>query len=138
TASAERTFRLDGTEINGRDMDMTRIDETVTVGTTEVWDVRNDMAAPHNFHVHDVQFQIGSVDGQPPTPELAGWKDTVYLEPERDYRLVMRFEDYTDPDSPYMYHCHLLRHEDSGMMGQFVVVEPGQSAGMIEGNHHDH
>ena len=138
TASAERTFRLNGTNINDKPMDMNRIDEAVTVGTTEVWNVRNEMAAPHNFHVHDVQFQVASVDGEPPSPELAGWKDTVYLEPEREFRLVMRFEDYTDPDPPYMYHCHLLRHEDSGMMGQFVVVEPGQSAGMIEGTHHDH
>ena len=37
--------------------------------------------------------------------------------------------DDTDPDTPYMYHCHLLFHEDRGMMGQFVVVAPGQSAG---------
>jgi FtsP/CotA-like multicopper oxidase with cupredoxin domain len=35
----------------------------------------------------------------------------------------MRFSDYTDPDVPYMFHCHVLEHEDSGMMGQFVVVE---------------
>ena len=41
----------------------------------------------------------------------------------------MRFEDYADPDSPYMYHCHLLRHEDQGMMAQFVVVEPGEDPG---------
>ena len=38
----------------------------------------------------------------------------------------MRFEDYADPTTPYMYHCHLLWHEDQGMMGQFLVVEPGQ------------
>jgi Multicopper oxidase len=44
------------------------------------------------------------------------------MAPGRKVRLAMRF---TDPDSPYMYHCHLLQHEDSGMMGQFVVVEPG-------------
>ncbi len=48
----------------------------------------------------------------------------------------MRFEDYADPDSPYMYHCHLLRHEDAGMMGQFVVVKPGQSTDGI-GHWHD-
>ena len=41
----------------------------------------------------------------------------------------MRFMDYTDPDFPYMYHCHLLWHEDLGMMGQFVVVKPGEHAG---------
>lgn len=143
TASAERRFTLDGTQINQREMDMSRIDEVVTLGTTEVWDVTNGMAATHNLHVHDVQFQVVSVGGQPPTPDLAGWKDTIYLLPNTEYRIVMRFEDYADPDSPYMYHCHLLRHEDSGMMGQFVVVKPGQSAneidtGMIGEGTHDH
>jgi suppressor of ftsI len=37
----------------------------------------------------------------------------------------VQFDRYSDPTSPYMYHCHILRHEDKGMMGQFVVVEPG-------------
>jgi hypothetical protein len=41
-------------------------------------------------------------------------------------RLAMRFTDYADPNSPYMYHCHLLQHEDNGMMGQFVVVRRGE------------
>ena len=40
----------------------------------------------------------------------------------------MRFSDYPDPASPYMFHCHLLLHEDEGLMGQFVVVEPGGQA----------
>jgi hypothetical protein len=40
-------------------------------------------------------------------------------------RLAIRFEEHTDPDTPYLFHCHLLRHHD-GMMGQFVVVGPGQ------------
>ena len=49
----------------------------------------------------------------------------------------MRFGKRTNPDVPYMYHCHLLWHEDQGMMGQFVVVEPGQEPGSIDGDH-DH
>ena len=52
--------------------------------------------------------------------------------------LILRFEDYADPDTPYMYHCHLLWHEDQGMMGQFAVVEPGQSATMTGGTDHEH
>lgn len=40
-------------------------------------------------------------------------------------RVAVQFHDYVDPTSPYMYHCHILRHEDAGMMGQFVVVERG-------------
>lgn len=124
-ADVQRRFDLDGTQINQHPMAMDRIDVVAEVGTTEIWVVRNGMAFPHNFHVHDVQFQILDIAGAPPPPELAGWKDTVYLRPNEDYRLIMRFDDYADAEHPYMYHCHLLRHEDQGMMGQFLVVEPG-------------
>jgi FtsP/CotA-like multicopper oxidase with cupredoxin domain len=134
-----RTFTLnDSFEINGESMDMGRIDETVTVDTLERWIVDNATQVPHSFHVHDVQFRIASIDGAAPPPELAGWKDTIFTEPEKKYELLMRFEDYTDPDTPYMYHCHLLWHEDQGMMGQFAVVEPGQRATMTEGTEHEH
>lgn len=125
-ATVTREFEVAVRLVNGRSMDPARIDEVVTVGTTEIWQVRSIDAFTHNFHVHDVQFQVLDVDGEPPPPELAGWKDTVYLEPRRTYRLIMRFEDYTDADSPYMFHCHLLRHEDEGLMGQFVVVGEGE------------
>lgn len=130
-AAVTREFELDDRHINGRTMDMGRVDEAVTVGDTEIWEVRSIVPMPHTFHVHDVQFRVLSVDGDPPSPELAGPKDTVYLEPNRTYRLLMRFEDYTDADVPYMFHCHMLLHEDEGMMGQFVVVEPGQDVGTV-------
>jgi FtsP/CotA-like multicopper oxidase with cupredoxin domain len=132
-ATVTRTFELDDRRINGQRMDLARIDEVVTVGSTEVWEVRSIVPMPHSFHVHDVQFRILSVDGDAPPPELAGPQDTVYLEPERTYRLLMRFDDYTDPAVPYMFHCHMLLHEDEGMMGQLVVVEPGQEAGTVAG-----
>jgi FtsP/CotA-like multicopper oxidase with cupredoxin domain len=117
--TATRSFRLLGRSINGAKMSMDRIDEVVTVDTTEVWEVVNRAEQPHNFHVHGVQFQVTG------TP---AWKDTVYLPPKQPVRLVLRFTEYTDPAVPYMYHCHLSMHEDQGMMGQFVVVEPGQHA----------
>ena len=50
-----------------------------------------------------------------------GLKDTVLLAPRERVRLLLSFKDYADPDTPYMYHCHILEHEDAGMMGQFVV-----------------
>lgn len=140
-AATTRRFRLSGTRINGEGMDMARIDEVVTVDTTEVWEVHNADGQPHNFHIHDVQFQVLELDGAPPPPELAGWKDTIALAPGDEARLVMRFADHTDADSPYMYHCHILRHEDAGMMGQFVVVAPGEPAGTIAvpaGDDHGH
>ncbi|MGQ7786851.1 multicopper oxidase family protein [Nesterenkonia sp. K-15-9-6] len=124
-AGTVRGFELRTNRINGRLMDMDRIDEVVTAGSTEIWEVWNSHGQPHNFHVHDVQFQVLTVGGQAPPPELAGWKDTVYLPPHEPLRLIMRFGEHTSTEVPYMYHCHLLWHEDQGMMGQFVVVDPG-------------
>ncbi|MER5217824.1 multicopper oxidase domain-containing protein [Streptomyces sp. NPDC002838] len=124
-----RHFELRRSGINGRSMAMDRVDEVVTRGTTETWTVRNANGMPHNFHVHDVQFRVLEVNGQAPPPELRGPKDTVFLPNDTTMKLAMRFDGPSDPDTPYMYHCHLLHHEDEGMMGQFVVVEKGQRAG---------
>jgi blue copper oxidase len=137
--SATRNRRIEITSsnsIDGKSMDMDRIDQVVTVGTTEVWEVRNGSGSFHNFHVHDVQFEILSYGGAPPPPYLAGPKDTVAIPPGESVRFVARFADYADPSTPYMFHCHLLRHEDNGLMGQFVVVEPGQAAS--QSPHHQH
>lgn len=49
----------------------------------------------------------------------------MHLPEKSKVRVAVQFHDYVDPTSPYMYHCHILRHEDAGMMGQFVVVERG-------------
>ncbi len=108
--------------INGKEMDINRIDETVKSGDTEIWDIRNVSSMPHIFHVHDVQFQILDRNGQPPAANEKGRKDVVTLRGNESVRVIMRFEDYADPDSPFMYHCHILEHEDAGMMGQFIVV----------------
>ncbi|MBF6174384.1 multicopper oxidase family protein [Nocardia blacklockiae] len=124
----ERSFDLQLPAINGRPMAMDRVDATVTRGSTETWVVRNTDGMPHNFHVHDVRFAVTEVNGAPPPPALSGPKDTVLLAPGDTVRLVLRFDGPADPDHPYMYHCHLLWHEDQGMMGQFVVVEPGAPA----------
>ena len=115
--------------INGRSMDMERIDERVRLGSTEVWEVVNQsmgmgmmrgmMAVPHSFHVHGLQFRILSINGREPPENERGWKDTVLLWPGDAARLALTFADY---GGIYMYHCHLLEHEDEGMMGQFEVL----------------
>jgi FtsP/CotA-like multicopper oxidase with cupredoxin domain len=139
-ASAEiaqtRSFELNSRTINGATMDMNRIDFGVRAGSTEVWEVVNTNGYMHNFHVHDVQFQVLGVDGEGPPPHLAGWKDTVRLESNRKYRLAMKFSDFTNPDVPYMFHCHLMLHEDEGMMGQFVVLREGEQVGHVSGHSH--
>ncbi|WP_372345051.1 multicopper oxidase family protein [Streptomyces sp. KL116D] len=130
-AVRSRHFDLKASGINGRPMEMNRVDDTVTRGTTEVWTVRNDNGMPHNFHVHDVQFRVVEVNGKTPPPALRGRKDTVFLPGGTELKLALRFDggpEFADPDVPFMYHCHLLTHEDGGMMGQFVVVDKGQRA----------
>lgn len=126
TTALQRQFDLQWFMINRNRMDMTRIDFHAVVDTDEIWTVRNVDNWPHNFHVHDTQFRIVDIDGAPPPPQLAGYKDTVYVAPGQRIRIAVRFSDYTDPTWPYMYHCHLALHEDQGMMGQFLVLAPGQ------------
>ncbi|WP_329118499.1 multicopper oxidase family protein [Streptomyces sp. NBC_01465] len=132
-----RYFELKLSGINGKKMDMGRVDETVTQGATEVWTVRNGGDMTHNFHVHDVQFRVVEFDGKPPGAALRGPKDTLAMPIGSTAKIAVRFDGPADPDHPYMYHCHLLAHEDEGMMGQFVVVEKGQQAG-TPGGHGGH
>ncbi|MEM7112692.1 MAG: multicopper oxidase domain-containing protein [Chloroflexota bacterium] len=133
-----RTFRLaggltDGTvapgpgpafPINGRRMDMSRIDEVVMLNDVEIWEITNAGGQPHPFHIHDIQFLILDRDGTPPSASESGWKDTVLVNINETVRVITQFTTYANPDVPYMYHCHILEHEDGGMMGQFVVVDP--------------
>jgi FtsP/CotA-like multicopper oxidase with cupredoxin domain len=120
-AAQRRTFTFQDREINDDRMDMDRVDAVVVKDTIEVWRVANGHDTPHSFHIHDVQFQVLSVDNK--APEFRSWKDTLFLEPGKRYEVIARFADYADPTTAYMFHCHVLRHEDEGMMGQFVVVE---------------
>jgi FtsP/CotA-like multicopper oxidase with cupredoxin domain len=135
-----RHVRLSGSSaINGRSMEMDRIDEVVARGTTEVWEVENSSGIPHNFHPHDVRFRVLAYTGGPVPRDLAGLQDTVLIPPNETVRLVTRFEDYADPDTPYMFHCHFLEHEDRGMMGQFVVMDRlGDGAERRAEPHHGH
>jgi FtsP/CotA-like multicopper oxidase with cupredoxin domain len=109
--------------INGRKMDMKRIDATVKAGSTEIWEIVNVptgmMEIPHSFHLHGVQFQILDINGKVPPAGESGWKDTVLVWPGDTVRIIIPFREFP---GIYMYHCHLLEHEDDGMMGQFEVV----------------
>lgn len=104
--------------INGRAFDMDRVDERVRLGDTEIWTVSGEMMA-HPFHVHGVQFEVISRAGRAPDARDQGLRDTVLVgEP---VELLVHF---TQPSgkSPFMYHCHILEHEDNGMMGQYESV----------------
>jgi len=108
-----------GFAINGRPFDMHRIDFQVALGTVERWHIRSVMVA-HPFHVHGVRFRVVSENGAPPRPENTGWKDTVLVPGEAE--ILARFDHPADRKTPFMFHCHILEHEDAGMMGQFTVA----------------
>ena len=106
--------------INGQPMKMDRIDETVRKGDTEIWRIAVDDQL-HPFHIHGCSFRILSQNGGPPPSYAAGWKDMVHVD-EGWSEVLVRFDYDAPADAPYMYHCHILEHEDCGMMGQFTVT----------------
>lgn len=109
--------------INNKMFHMDSINITTYLGNTEIWSLINETYVAHSFHIHDVQFFVLDINKQPPPPELKGYKDVVLVRPHDTLRFITRFEDFADKDVPYMYHCHLLHHEDDGMMGTFLVLD---------------
>jgi FtsP/CotA-like multicopper oxidase with cupredoxin domain len=106
--------------INGRPHDMNRIDEEVKLGAVERWVIGGGGVIEHPFHVHGVQFKVISEGGGArPRPESSGWKDTIVISGET--AVMVRFTHAATREKPFMYHCHILEHEDAGMMGQFTV-----------------
>jgi bilirubin oxidase len=109
--------------IDGESYNKEIINQSVTLGSTEIWELTNMTAIAHPFHIHDVQFHILDVNGIVPSEHLQGNKDVVLVPPMGGtVRFITRFDDFADVETPYMYHCHMLSHEDSGMMGQFLVL----------------
>ncbi|MEI2266353.1 multicopper oxidase CueO [Erwinia sp. CGal63] len=110
-----------GNKINGVAFDMTKPSFDVKQGVTEKWTISGEGDEMlHPFHIHGTQFRIISENGKPPAPHRSGWKDTVRVEGWRSEVLV-RFNHLADKDQAYMAHCHLLEHEDTGMMLGFTV-----------------
>lgn len=107
--------------INGESMDLEVINERIPIGSTEIWELYNDSPMMHPFHIHHGQFRILSSDNRAIPDHEQAYKDTVKVGPGQRVRFLMTFENYADSELPYMYHCHILEHEDAGMMGQFVV-----------------
>lgn len=121
-------------QINGKKFNLTAVDpnEKVKLGDLEIWEFINNSAhmgaMPHPMHIHGLQFQVlgresapnfrlgneaiheGSVD--------QGWHDTTLVLPGERVRVLLKFEDF---EGLYMYHCHILEHEDMGMMRNYQV-----------------
>lgn len=130
-----------GFTLNGAEMDLAVINEYVQEDAVEVWTLENLTMVAHPFHIHDIHFNILDVDPDGPGPMpasapdawQAGPKDTVLVRAGTAVRFIAQFSDFAvDPAGPggvaeaaYMYHCHILPHEDGGMMGQFAVCPAG-------------
>ena len=113
------------------------ITEKPVLGSTEIWNLVNTLPDTHPFHVHLVTFQVidrtpfgvdaFSADGrvaptgpaEAPDPNEMGWKDVVRVPPNRVTRIILHFSPYA---GYYVYHCHILEHEDMDMMRPFQVV----------------
>src|SRR3546814_6295236 len=87
--------------INGKSMDMPRIDEVVRIGTSEIWEISNVSMMAHPFHVHDGQFRILDRHGLPPSVGEQGLKAVVVVAPRESVRILLRFADFADPNLPY-------------------------------------
>lgn len=129
TVNATQTVTFTGIDgyfgINGVDvLQLSQFAQTAmhtTLGNTELWNIVNQTGTVHYFHMHDVQFQVVTVNGNPPPAAEAGWKDTVVVPPNDTVQIAMQFLDYADANNAYMLHCHTVTHEDQGMMGDFYV-----------------
>lgn len=110
--AAHRVIVMSQGLIDGKRMDMHRVDITARLGTTEIWTVQNVVGMDHPFHLHGFRVQVLDRGG---TPEpYRSWKDLINVPKHSSIRLVVRFEDFP---GRWMYHCHILDHEDEGMMG---------------------
>lgn len=144
-APKERTKTLSGSgqgenkewTINGKGMDMMVLNDTICVNTCEKWTIKNETNVAHPFHIHKVQFQVleyidksSGTDVTYTYPNLPsymmGFKDVMLVREFSQYTFQARFDDFgadkVDHRNGYMFHCHILTHEDNSMMHQFTVV----------------
>ncbi|ARD47521.1 multicopper oxidase domain-containing protein [Sporosarcina sp. P33] len=121
TKKIELFGMMDMVTINGKKFDPERIDFTQQQGVTEVWEIYNkpDMMGgmTHPFHIHGAQFKIISRNGEAPPENERGWKDSISVAPDETVKIAIQFKH----KGVYMFHCHILEHEDNGMMGQVKV-----------------
>jgi FtsP/CotA-like multicopper oxidase with cupredoxin domain len=96
---------------------------STTLGAKEIWTIKNSTQLEHSFHLHDVPYQLISINGEDPTGVDLGWFDTYEVVGGGSIEIAMEFTDFTDDTYMYMLHCHLLQHEDEGMMASLMVTE---------------
>src|SRR5262249_27021941 len=105
--------------INGQSFDDMRTDFQVPLDATQKWKIVNNSPITHYFHLHEEQWQTILRDGRRPPPWERGLEDTWKLDPGESIVVKAHFTDYT---GLFMIHCHMLDHEDHGLMAQFEVI----------------
>ena len=129
--------------VNGQEFGMNRIDTIVKLGSLEEWTIRNISGELHVFHIHQLDFQVTQINGvnQP----FIGYQDTINVPVQGRVKVLIPF---TDPVivGKFVYHCHILEHEDKGMMAVIQVRDPAnpqlgndqQIRGVAMPDMHDH
>jgi spore coat protein A, manganese oxidase len=105
--------------INGRAFDPAHVEHSPIVGTTETWRLKNRTAVAHLVHLHHTDFVMLSRNGRRPAPWERCLKETFFLDPHDEVVVAGRFSDHL---GKYVIHCHMLDHEDHGLMSQFEVI----------------
>jgi len=114
--------QLTSNAVNSRSFSLINDGFDVKANTDMVWAISEETDKMlHPVHVHGCQFRIVALDGKAPPAHMAGWKDVVPIQNGGHAEIYVRFPYKAPPEAPYMAHCHILEHEDSGMMTQFTV-----------------
>jgi len=124
-ASEQRFF------VNGRLFDADRVDLRVPLGNIEEWTIRNDSDDLHVFHIHQLGFQVVAVNGE--KLPFTGVVDTVRVPERGEVKIRLAFTDRRILGQ-FMFHCHVLKHEDRGMMAQIEVYDPAPSVLLARAN----
>jgi FtsP/CotA-like multicopper oxidase with cupredoxin domain len=105
--------------INGKTFSPARADAHPVIGTTETWQITNKTAVAHVMHMHHTDWYMLSRNGRRPKPWEHCLKETFFVNPGETILVAGHFSDFT---GKYVIHCHMLDHEDHGLMSQFEVV----------------
>ncbi len=136
-------------QVNGKPYDPDRIDRTLMLGSADEWDITAGTNPPvgHPFHIHVNPFQIMairnpagvdvSVNGEANDPQYANlkgvWRDTLFVKPGYHAITRSRYQRYI---GDFVLHCHILDHEDQGMMQNIRIALPDGQGGIAAGGHH--
>jgi FtsP/CotA-like multicopper oxidase with cupredoxin domain len=112
--------------IDGKPFNADCVDTIVTLGDVEEWTIRNTAQENHVFHIHQVEFQVTAINGEP--QPFRGRQDVVTLPAatKSGPSTVTILLPFTNPviAGRFVYHCHIIQHEVQGMMASIYVVDP--------------